>query len=73
MDAVKLYFVGGKGVKECEIDLKTIMCQNMLFSVIKMANFKVFYELYFPAFLETYRFFNLITPYTYIMKLHLIA
>ena len=42
MDAVKLYLVSGKGVKECEIDLKTIMCQNMLFSVLKMANFKLF-------------------------------
>ena len=42
MDAVKLYFVSGKGVKECEIDLKTIVCQNMLFSVLIMANFKVF-------------------------------
>ena len=31
MDAVKPYFVGGKGVKECETDLKTNMCQNMLF------------------------------------------
>ena len=42
MDAVKLYFVSEKGVKECEIDLKTIMCQNMLFQIIKMSNFKVF-------------------------------
>ena len=33
-EAVKLYFMSDKGVEESDTDLGTIICQNMLFSVL---------------------------------------